>query len=297
MEAGLDMMVCIWLTFFEFDPSSRQWTKRVPNTNRYFDNPICYYYNNGIYVIGGVQHVQEDGMHDRNWIVRNMLRLDLSSMNWSEMGIMPTYGNYNMTSFELNNEWYIGMGSDSTRRIADDPQPSKKFWKYNPATDQWTRLSDFPGGDQRYPTCFSVGTKGYAFYGGIPIGPLQTATDFLQELWEYDPFSNMWRQTPLPTIGGPPPGEKYQIITYNEKVYFLTAQTMALGSGYYVVDLQNVCTEWNPTTNIFRRIANPRYGEVLKLVYSQNDQFVFQSDALGAWERIPNKTFLFELDQ
>ena len=282
----------------EFDPTSQQWTRKIPTTSRYFSNPISYFFNNSIYIIGGYQRVWISQFSDRNVFVKKMMRLDLGSMIWSDLDSMPTYGKFNLTSFELANEWYIGMGADSANVsvCCGVPLPSKKFWKYNPATNQWIQLSDFPGSHQVAPTCFAIGSKGYAFYGAIPIGNPIIATTFTQELWEYDPSSNTWTNIALPFSGGPPAGEKYQISVNNGKAYFITAQTYKLGVSFYYTELQNVCVEWNPATNVYKRVAFPQKGEIMKLVYSQNNRFFYQSDALGAFERIPNRTFLFDLN-
>lgn len=283
----------------EYDPVSRQWTKKTPSSSRYFENPISYYYNNSIYVIGGIQQVYDAYTNFYNLMVKKMMRLDLATMSWSELDSMPVYGKYNLTSFELGNEWYIGMGSDSANRsvCCGNPLPSKKFWKFNPANNQWTQLNDFPGGHQVSPTCFSIGSKGYAFYGAIPIGDPIIATNFVQELWEYNPTSDSWTSIPIPATGGPPPGEKYQIIVHDGKAYFITAQKYSVGCCFYYFALQNVCLEWDPATNIYKKVATPQKGEIMKLVYSQSGQFIFQSDALGAFERIPNRTFLFDINQ
>jgi hypothetical protein len=283
----------------EFNPANRQWTRRNPPVSRFFEDPICYYYNNGIYVVGGRQRVWDAFGNDRYRMIKKMLRLDLTSLTWSELDSMPVYGNYHTTSFELANEWYVGMGSDSANLsvCCGVPLPSKKFFKYSPVTNQWIRLTDFPGGHQVFPTCFSIGSKGYAFYGGIPIGDPVIATNFLQELWEYDPFSNSWTRIALPVSGGPPQGEKYQVVVYNGKAYFITAQKYSVGCCFYYMALQNVCLEWDPITNIYKKVAYPQNGEVMKLIYAQNNQFVFQSEALGAFERIPNRTFLFDINQ
>ena len=80
-------------------------------------------------------------------------------------------------------------------------------------------------------------------------------------------------------------------------MYFLTSEKYTAGCCFYYMALQNTCIEWDPVTNIYTRVAYPQNGEVLKLVYSKDGQFIFQSDALGAFERIPNKTFSFEVNK
>jgi hypothetical protein len=286
---------------FEFDGQTRTWIKKYPQTLHYFQDPICYYYNNSIYVIAGHEWIVDQFNNINGQSLKKMLRLDLGSMAWTEMDSLPYSTMFNLTSFELNNEWYIGMGADSANRSSccSTPLPSKKFWKYSPVTNQWTRLSDFPGGHQNFPTCFSIGQRGYAFYGAIPIGDPITSTDFSRELWEYNPSTNSWTNIPLPTNTGPDPGEKYQIISYNNKAYFLTSQRLIVtGLGYDFIS-QVSCLEWDPINPaIFKNISFPSTGGyILKQVFKNNNNFFFQSDALGYFSDIPNKSFSFSVEQ
>src|SRR5690606_10191594 len=39
----------------EYDPISGQWARKKPINPKCFESPICYYYKNSIYVIGGTE--------------------------------------------------------------------------------------------------------------------------------------------------------------------------------------------------------------------------------------------------
>jgi hypothetical protein len=286
---------------FELDGQTQTWTKKYPVNPHYIIEPICYYYNNSIYLIAGQERVLDQWGNDHGVWLKKMLRLDLGNLTWTVMDSLPYPTLFNLTSFELNNEWYIGMGADSANQsvCCGVPLPSKKFWKYNPTTNQWTQLANFPGGHQNFPTCFSIGSKGYAFYGAIPIGNPIIATSFTQELWEYNPATNAWTNIPLPTSGGPPAGEKYQVVSHNGKAYFLTAQTLIVtGLGYDYIG-QVPCMEWDPTNpGVFKYVSFPKdAGNIMKVVYRNGNNFYFQSDALGYFTSIPNKTYSFLIEQ
>lgn len=272
----------------EFDPLSQAWTKKYPAIPRYLYNPTCYYYNNSIYVIGAEEWFVDPSTGSfANRILKKMLRLDLASLTWVEMNDLPYATIKSPVSFEYNNEWYIGMGFDSLTVL-----PSHKFWKYNPATNLWTQLADYPGDiSHRFPTCFTVGSKGYAFYGAIPNG-----IDFLRELWEYDFITNLWTQKSLPSEAVLPPGEKYQIISYNGKAYFLTAQVLAAAQGGFIFLPVRACIEWEPLTGIYKQVSFPIEGNIIRNVFKQGNQFYFQSDALGYYQKIPNKSYLFTIE-
>ena len=285
----------------EFDASTRQWTRRYPANPIGFENPICYYHNNAIYVIGGkLLHVYSPN----GGRIQKMMKLDLNTWIWSELDSLPFQTIQNLVSFELNNEWYIGLGADAANLslCCGDALPSKKFWKYNPQTNKWTALADFPGNhahNQFYPTGFTIGTKGYVYFGALPVERyVPSMTDFKRELWEYNVTSNTWAQKILPINGGPPIGEKYQIVSYKEKAYFLTTQRLELfGLSGYNFMLYLPCLEYDPVTNTFQRITNSNTAGVMKLIYKKDNEFYFQADALGYIYNIPNRTNKLVIEQ
>jgi N-acetylneuraminic acid mutarotase len=281
-----------------FDGLSGQWSKLIPNNPMYFETPICQFTNNSIYVLGGWTTDMYNANIQR---IQEMLRFDLNTSNWIKLDSLPYPSVFNLVSFEFNNEFYVGMGADMNNlsQCCGLPLPSKKFWKYNPQTNTWTRLADFPGQheyNQNNPTAFTIGSKAYVFYGAIPVGDPIITTDFRQELWEYDPENNTWSQISLPSIGAPPAGEKYQIISHNGKAYFLTAQKHDLFSYYYGFTLKTPCLEFDPTNNSFRRISTTNNLGILKLIFKKDNNFYFQADAFGYTDNIPNKTYLLTLE-
>jgi hypothetical protein len=208
---------------------------------------------------------------------------------------------FNLVSFEYNGEFYIGMGADldSTTACCGLPLPSRKFWKYNPNLNTWTRLADFPGSlenNQNYPTAFTIDSKAYVFYGAIPMGNVNMTTDFSQQFWEYNLLSNSWSQLSLPASGGPPPGEKYQIFSYNGKAYFVTAQRYVFSGVFYEYQLQVPMLEYDPLSETFKKFSFTNSYDIMKLVYRKGNIFYFQADALGYTSEDPNRTHMLILE-
>src|SRR5688572_19613278 len=52
----------------------------------------------------------------------------------------------------------------------------------------WTQKTNFGSSARRYATGFSIGTKGYIGLGST------TGTNYLSDVWEYDPATNAWTQ-------------------------------------------------------------------------------------------------------
>lgn len=282
----------------EYDPITGQWARKKPVNPKCFENPICYYFDNSIYVIAGTELDMYNGYVGE---VKDLYRLNLSTMEWTTVGPLPLPTTYNLVSFELNNEWYLGLGQDSSKRdiCCASPLPTKKFWKYNPATNTWTQIADFPGTKfQAKPTGFQLGGKGYIFFGGLHKGAFDSYidTEFDRELWRYDPAANTWTQLPLPSNGGPPQGEKYCIVTFNGKAYFLTAQVRELGSSFYRTSGVAGCMEYDPSTGRFERISYPNPVVLMQKVYQNGSTIILQADALGYVESNPNTSLKLILE-
>lgn len=282
----------------EFDGTTKQWTRRIATNPMYFENPICHYANNSIFVIGGWTTDMYGGNIQR---IQKMLKFDLNFLTWATLDSFPYPSIFNLVSFSFNKEFYIGMGADisNTSPCCGMPLPSNKFWKYNPAANTWTQLPDFPGNhefNQNYPTSFVIGSKAYVFYGAIPIGNPVNTTNFRQELWEFDLLNKIWTRLSLPMADAPPQGEKYQIFSYNGKAYFLTAQKREFYGYYYGYGIQTACMEFDPQNMTFKKISSANNLDIMKLVFQEGNKFYFQADAFGYIENIPNRTHLFEVE-
>ncbi len=65
----------------------------------------------------------------------------------------------------------------------------RRFYKYDPATDIWTRVADLPGEIREDAVGFAIGGKGYVGLGSSEKG--YHLTDF----WAYDPERNLWEES------------------------------------------------------------------------------------------------------
>ena len=88
-------------------------------------------------------------------------------------------------SFVIDGKAYMGMGYNS-----DDETNNgylKDFWVYNPTSDRWDPIADFPGNGRIASVGFSINGKGY-------IGTGYDGSIKLKDFWEYDPTTNKWTQ-------------------------------------------------------------------------------------------------------
>jgi len=78
---------------------------------------------------------------------------------WTRLNDFPGAPRSNAIGFTYNGKGYVGLGYDyqSEKIYFTD------FWEYDPTTDSWTRLKDFPG--QGRSSAIGYGTNNYCYIG------------------------------------------------------------------------------------------------------------------------------------
>ncbi len=163
---------------------------------------------------------------------------------WSQKADLPGSARRDAVSFVIGNHAYIGSGMDSVS--APLGITLKDFWRYNPLTNAWSAVADFPGmgGNGVYfSTGFSVAGKGY-ICGGKMGSNLYSA-----QLWEYKANNNQWIQR-----ASFPGGVRYQMASFvvGSKAYV----GMGIDQNIYKKDMY--C--YDPGANLWTPIATfPAY--------------------------------------
>jgi hypothetical protein len=97
---------------------------------------------------------------------------------WTQKASFPDQGDALYTqSAVADGKGYFGFFSNS-----------KKWWQYDPSTDQWQRKADFPGQNRFLDFAFGLNGKIY-LGGGRNISEV-----YFKDFWEYDPASDQWTQ-------------------------------------------------------------------------------------------------------
>ena len=85
-------------------------------------------------------------------------------------------------AFSIGNKGYMGIGW-----IHNQSEVTPRLFEYDPVTDSWKRMADFPGIPRTNPVFFTL-PNGKAYVGlGIVSG-----TMYLHDMWEFDPVTNIW---------------------------------------------------------------------------------------------------------
>lgn len=112
---------------------------------------------------------------------------------WISRATFPGVARYGIThaTFILNNKAYVGLGS----RLAIQLEYFKDYYCFNPDSNSWVKIADYPGEGSGYPIAYGVCGYGYAGTG-------QAHGSATSTFWKYDPRTNAWTSsTPFPTGG------------------------------------------------------------------------------------------------
>lgn len=93
---------------------------------------------------------------------------------------MPN-GKHHPVTFSLNGKGFAVTGTNASELPTDD------VFQYDPTTNQWTTLSDFPGADRSFAI-------GQAYNGKAYLGFGASLFSYFNDIWEYDPTTDNWSQ-------------------------------------------------------------------------------------------------------
>tara|TARA_B100001564_G_scaffold351154_1_gene356596 strand:- start:1339 stop:3081 length:1743 start_codon:yes stop_codon:yes gene_type:complete len=120
---------------------------------------------------------------------------DINSDSWSQKPDIPGNDRHHPYYFGIGNYAYVGFGHGSVPGPGSNQSGSfiyNDFYRYDPSTDSWLQLDNFPSEARVAGTQFSFNGKGYVLSGdGDDHSSLDSG-----ELWEYEPSTDLWTQLP-----------------------------------------------------------------------------------------------------
>jgi hypothetical protein len=203
-----------YLTFdglWEFDPGADTWTKQssVPAGVNAFG--FCFTLGSKAYIGLGASAPGDDISGNKA-----VWEYDAASDTWTKKQDFPGSPRVVPFGFSIGNAGYIGGGD--TLNAGTEDNIVFDVWKYNPATDSWTRQSDFPGSRGVGLSAVSVNNSGYLVELGSndPTAPIAEHKNI--HAWKYDPANDKWEQkAKLPTQSVYDGGGTSFVI--NDKIY------------------------------------------------------------------------------
>ena len=103
---------------------------------------------------------------------------------WVEKADYPGDARHHPITFSLNDVGYMLAGSSNSGDLDD-------MYKYDPVTDTWSQMPDFPGGARGFSYGVTSGNKAYVGFGSARINSTNVR---LFDLWEFDGATETWRE-------------------------------------------------------------------------------------------------------
>lgn len=162
---------------WEYDSATEEWTELAtcPCAGRY--HPAFVQLGEKIYVGMG----NNNSGNRRDW-----WEYDIATDTWEQKDDLPGNPRHHPFYFGIDSLAYVGFGHGNI----GNPNIYNDFYRYDPATSEWTQMNDFPGEGRVAGTQFDYGGKGYVLSGDGDDHSFMEEGEF----WEYDPELDEWTQ-------------------------------------------------------------------------------------------------------
>ena len=179
---GIDTNEVVHNDFWKYDPSLDSWTQVATLPGSVRRNAIAFAIHNKGYVGTGINTVSSSDFGATK--LSDFWEYDPSTNSWLQRANYPGgsgNGVYFATGFSIDSKGYICGGKMGPNWY------SNHLWEYKPSTNQWTQLTNFPGGVRYQLSSLSIDYKGYVGLG--------TDNDlYRNDWWEFDASTNQWTQ-------------------------------------------------------------------------------------------------------
>ncbi|UKN03572.1 T9SS type A sorting domain-containing protein [Paracrocinitomix mangrovi] len=154
---------------------------------------------------------------------------------WVQIASFPAAARHRATAFVVGNKGYVGGGHINSlfEVIHED------FWEYDPGSNTWTQIANFPGGKRYHSVAFTIGDYGY-----VGCGEGEN-NDYFNDFYRYVPGLNIWQ--PIANFPGTPRRAATSFVI-NNKGYVGTGQS---DFGY-----ENNFYRYVPGTDSWEVVAN-----------------------------------------
>ncbi len=272
--------------FWEYDPPTNTWTQKTSYPGNGRLHCTAFMADNKGYVVGGSATSTIGNETKELW------EYDPLTDSWSQKTDFGGNVRDRAIGFTIYDKGYVGTGYHYD---GSNPVNYNDFWQYDPATDSWIQIANFPGSQRSYGVGFSFGNKGFAGlgYASVPF----------TDLWMYDPDTDSWSQmAAFPAVGrlgstGLTIGNSAYVglgyfISGGSNVVYLNdfwkyENNDILGSTDFLSH-SNITLFPNPVSDILNiKIKNMSFSEVL--IYDVNGKLVQEFNT--AIEKIDFNTF------
>ncbi len=204
-----------------------------------------------------------------------------TAQNWQQLNDFPGAPRDDGTGFIIGDSAFFGSGLTPWWSNQTD------FYGLNLVSEQWFEITPLPANEGRqYATGFSFQNKGYVFGG-------YNGSNFLNDIWCYDPVTNVWSQkNALPADGR----SGCSSFILNDEVYVFggkTSTNFAINEVWCYDPVTDTWTQKNnlPFDNCWRGSATPLQNKGYLLFGRNNENAylntLYEYEPIGdAWTQI-----------
>lgn len=160
--------------FHRFDSDSNKWVRIADFPGQGRNYAACFVIGNKAYIGCGYNGVKT---------FNDFYALNLDSNTWTRIADLPGLERASPFHFATAGKGYIVCGSNYTQ--SSGSTPLKDVYQYNPTTNTWVQLGDFPGENREDGASFS-----FESFGVVALG--LSATAFTNEVWEFNGSTQTW---------------------------------------------------------------------------------------------------------
>jgi N-acetylneuraminic acid mutarotase len=155
-----------------------------------------------------------------------------SQQKWTQKANYPDSIS-NAVGFSIGSLGYLGLGWNKNA--------SQAFWSYNPDSNKWSKVADFPVANFFEPVALTINGEGYIGTG------YENGSTYRKDFWKYNPQNNTW--TKLKDFASL---ERSQAVGFeiNGKGY------MGLGFNGNPNKYLNDIWEYTPSSDSWKKVAN-----------------------------------------
>ncbi len=193
--------------------------------------------------------------------LRDCWSYDPTTDQWTRIADFPDTPRVKAIAAVVNRKAYVGLGYDIEKIFSTDggdnkPANLRHFWCYDPTTNKWTQMADFPSSASN--ACVSAVINNEIFIASGFDG-----TRFTKEFWSYNTLANKWTEH---TKGGYwSPRSSPVFISNNKHTFF--------GTGF-MGNIFNDWWEYLPDSKTWkRRKSMPDNGRTNGLGFSVGERF------------------------
>ncbi|MEQ9442503.1 MAG: hypothetical protein RIG62_25920 [Cyclobacteriaceae bacterium] len=171
---------------FVYNPETNQWIEKAKYKGAGRGRASSFALNGKGYICLGTDTADYSTLHKELW------EYDPTADSWKKKTNFPGASRMFQTVFTANNKAYLGWG-EVTTTASEGGTPAKDFWRYDPAADIWTQMSDFPG--QARTGAFAISSSGNPLFGSGWSESIEMERPYFNlfsDLWEYHPLTDSW---------------------------------------------------------------------------------------------------------